>query len=455
MMNSWQPSIGSLSESTREEISLLLAHEPIDAESAQDWFHKGQKQAWESTKRFVALVAGTQSGKSVVGARLLLREIQRTAKGGESNDYLIVGPNTELLKKKALPAFLDLTKGMAEYRSGDKCVVFTPEGVARLTRNADNARVFIGYGHDPDSLEAATYRAIWADECGQASFLRESWEALLRRAAVAQGRVFLTTTPYVVTGWLRDLCEDALAERRDDVEVVRFRSIENPIYPVGEYERARREIPEWRFKMYYEGEFTRPAGAVFDVFDRSRNMVRAFAIPPHWPRHVGVDFGENNTAAAFVATDPDSLELYVYATYHAGGRTVEEHVRAMERKLGGELSLAVGGSWGEDEWRRDYITAGLPLTRPPVREVEVGIQRLYRQIKEGRLKLFDTCEKLAGEIESYSRDVDDRGEPLERIRDRAKYHRLDALRYIVAALRPSAEVEVVRYSRLSMPDRTV
>jgi hypothetical protein len=246
-----------------------------------------------------------------------------------------------------------------------------------------------------------------------------------------------------------------MAGRRDDVEVVGFKSIDNPIFASGEYERAKRDLPDWKFRTFYEGEFTRPAGAVFDCFDRQRNVVPPFEIPAHWPRYIGVDFGENNTAAVMLTADPTNLDLYAFTTYHAGGRTVEEHVRAMQRKLGAEPSLAVGGSWGEDEWRNDYIAAGLALARPPIREVEVGIQRVYRQVKHGTLKVFESCEKLVAEIEAYSREVDDRGEPLDQIRDKAKFHRLDALRYIVSALRASAEPEVTQYSRLGLPQRRI
>ncbi|HXH61630.1 MAG TPA: hypothetical protein VNI20_09760, partial [Fimbriimonadaceae bacterium] len=264
------------------------------------------------------------------------------------------------------------------------------------------------------------------------------------------------TTPYTVRGWLKDLCDDALAGRRSDVAVVRFRSIDNPAFPKDEFDRARREMPAWRFSLFYEGEFSRPAGAVYDSFENRRNVVVPFDVPAHWPRHIGVDFGETNTAAVFLAEDPNTLDLYAYGSYHAGGRSVEEHVRAVRNKAlpeGGDFDLCVGGSWSEAEWRKDYIAAGLPVARPPVREVEVGIQRVYRQIKTGRLKFFDSCARLLAEVESYSREVDDRGEPLDTIRDKAKFHRLDALRYIVATLRASAEFELVSHSRLGSQAR--
>lgn len=440
-----------MSARERTRLSHKIASEPEDYERPPAFFHKGQLAAWKCEKRFVLVIAGTQSGKTTAGVHLLLREIARTARPNEENGYYIVGPNIELLKKKALSEFARATRGKAEYKSSDKCFVFTPHGAQKLTGAPCEIKVYVGYAHDPDSLESATVKAVWADEAGQAGFLRESWEALQRRAAVNRARVFFTTTPYVASGWLRDLYDDTIAGRRNDAEVVSFVSTDNPKFPLEELERMKRELADWKFRMFCLGQFTRPAGAVFDCFDRSRHVVRPFVVPPHWPRHVGVDFGESNTAAVCLAEDPESHELFVYATYHTGGRTVEEHVRAIERRLAGELSCAVGGSWGEDEWRKDYMAAGLPLCRPPVREVEVGIHRVYRQIKEGRLHVFDTCEKLASEIESYARELDDRGEPTDRIRDKAKYHRLDALRYVVSMLRPTADPASASYSRLSLP----
>ena len=461
MRNELPGLVGFLTERERGEIDSLVSSEPTGCEVPEEWFHAGQLRAWRSERRIVLLLAGTQSGKTVTGARLLLREIQRTVAPGEANDYLIVGPNTELLKKKALPEFQSLVKGLAEYKATDKCFVFSPGGSRRLVGARCRIKVFVGYGHKPDSLEAATYKGIWADECGQLDFVRESWEALQRRAAVNRARIFLTTTPYTISGWLKELADDALSGRRDDVDVVRFKSIDNPAFPVEEYERMRREWPEWRFRLFCMAEFTKPAGAVYDCFSRPANVCDEFAIPAHWPRHVGVDFGETNTAAVFLAEDPATLRLYIYGTYHAGGRTVEEHVGAMTRKA---FSLpcseqpvcfehSVGGSWSEDEWRKDYIAAGLPLTRPPIREVEVGIQRVYRQFKTGRLRVFSTCEKMIAEIESYQREVDDRGEPTDRIKDKERFHRLDALRYIVSLLRRSAEPEITLTSRINLPTR--
>src|SRR5579885_3483302 len=63
--------------------------------------HPGQARAHESKKRFILVLAGTQSGKSTYGPLWLHREIQECGPG----DYMIVAPSLSLMNVKALPAF--------------------------------------------------------------------------------------------------------------------------------------------------------------------------------------------------------------------------------------------------------------------------------------------------------------------------------------------------------------
>ena len=407
----------------------------IDAGRMEPWFHPGQAKAWGAEKRFLLVLAGAQSGKSVCGARLLLREIQRTAKAGEMNDYLIVGPNTEILKKKAKPEFGSLVKDMADYRHQDRCFVFTPEGSRKLTGVVCDIKVFLGYATDPDSLEAATYKGIWADECGQRSFLRESWEALQRRAAVEVARIFMTTTPYAVVGWLKEIYDDAKEGRRDDTDIVQFISTDNPRFSQGEFDRIWKEYPPWRARQFLLGEFTRPSGAIYDCFDESCIVE---SVPHSGITHLGMDFGEVNTAALAVREYQDG-SLIVCWEYHAGNRTVEEHVGHIRRQ--GPFEAAIGGTWtGEDpRWRTDFMSAGLDVARPTLKEVEPGINRVYRQFRLGRLKVSKKCPRLIRELQDYSREVDDGGEPTDKIADRHRYHLSDSLRVLVATLRPAGD----------------
>src|SRR5690606_8383765 len=94
-------------------------------------FHAGQWRAWESERRFVCVLAGTQGGKTEFGPTWLYREIQRRGPG----DYLIVTPTYPLLELKALPVFRRLfeeTLRLGRYvGSPSRKFTFNADGAAR------------------------------------------------------------------------------------------------------------------------------------------------------------------------------------------------------------------------------------------------------------------------------------------------------------------------------------
>jgi hypothetical protein len=388
--------------------------------------HPGQKRALDSPKRFVLVLAGSQSGKSSVGVLWLWEEIGRRGAG----DYLCVAPSYPLMQKKMLPEFLRLFqtyKRSGEYKSSERTFHFR-DGVTK---------VFFGHADDPESLEAATVKAAWLDEAGQRRFRFGSWEAIQRRLAVHCGRCLLTTTPYDL-GWLKQRLYDPwLKAGRDhpDIDVINFESTMNPTFPRAEFERARGSMPAWRFNMFFRGIFEKPAGLIYDCFTDQLNTCPRFTVPPAWRRHLGLDFGGVNTAGVFFARDPaaDPPRYYAYREYLAGGRTAKEHAAELLRGEPG-VPVCVGGSKSEGQWRSEFQAAGLPVQPPAITDVEVGIDRCYGGFKSGQVIVFDDLAGLLDEINSYSRPVDEAGEPTEGIQDKESFHRADAVRYIMSWL---------------------
>lgn len=395
--------------------------------------HAGQRRVMESHKRFILMLAGTQAGKTVLGSWWLLKEIARQGRG----DYLVATPTYPLMSKKVLPEFLKLFKNrlqLGTYRKADKIFELSDKGQEVLfgdIRPEEPTQIFFGHAQDPDSLESATAKAAWLDEAGQKKFRIGSWEAIQRRLSIHEGRVLITTTPYTL-GWLKTQLHDgALQNPGGDIELIQFDSIENPYFPRAEYDRMKSILPRWKFNMMYRGIFERPAGMIYDCFT-SDHKVKRFAIPNNWPRYLGVDFGGVNTAAVYLTRNPDTGELFVYKTYHKGGRTAREHARYMLE--GEDRIVAYGGAKSEGQWRDEFVAGGLPIHEPPVSGVEVGIDRVYELFKTNRLFIFDDLDGLIDDVESYSRELDENGEPTEVIEDKSKYHLGDALRYICTFL---------------------
>src|SRR5687767_394189 len=117
----------------------------IEGDALRFHFHEGQYRAWESTARFVAMLAGTQGGKTSFGPLWLWREIRERGPG----DYLAITATYPLLKLKMLPEFLRLfqhTLHLGTWHAADRVFEFAGE----------RTRVIFGSAQNPESLESAT-----------------------------------------------------------------------------------------------------------------------------------------------------------------------------------------------------------------------------------------------------------------------------------------------------------
>lgn len=394
--------------------------------------HPGQWKTLESAARVVLMLGGTQSGKTTLGPIWFYQEIQRCGPG----DYIIATPTFKLLELKALPAFrlyFENLLCLGKYvGSPVRRFTFSGAGNRSIWPDWDGAptNVYFGHAREPDSLESATAKAAWLDEAGQKSFKYDSYLAVRRRLSLHRGRILITTTPYNL-GWLKQQVYDRFMGGDDRFEVVRFPSTLNPAFPAAEFAEAQRDLPSWKFDMYYRGIFSRPAGTIYDAFQDVHRISR-FEIPADWPRYVGIDFGPVNTAAMFYAGRPDGVYV-AYRQYKAVGRTASEHAEAIQR---GEPPFEVvrGGAGSENQWRLEFRAAGLDVRPPLIASVEVGIDRVIAAHKHNQILAFADLDGYLDEKLSYARVLDDNSNPTEKIENKNDYHFMDAERYIISSL---------------------
>jgi len=389
-------------------------------------FHPGQTRAWDSEAQTLLVLAGSQGGKTCWGPVWLDREIRRCGPG----DYLVVTPTYPLLNLKLLPEFLDLfqyTLKLGKFRDKDKTFEFTHS----------RTRVVFGTAKNPESLESATAKRAWLDEAGQRAFTLQAYEAVNRRLTIHSGHKLITTTPYGL-GWLKREIYDRWKAGDPDIDVVQFTSLMNPAFPKSEYDNARARLPHWKFAMFHEGRFTRPAGLIYDCFEPGTAVIPRFDIPADWPRYQGIDFGPVHTAAMWYAQDPTTGYLYGYREYKSETKGhVTDHARRFKAVSDGENVLKrVGGSHTEEGWRDAFRLAGWPIQEPEINDVEVGIDRVYAMHKQGRLFIFNDLLQYLDEKETYSRVLDDTYQPTDKIEDKARYHLMDAERYIISDFAP-------------------
>lgn len=417
-----------------------IAHLPELAELTPEGMlrfkiHEGQQEAIWSEAQINLVLAGTQGGKTAIGPLWMLQEMKACGPG----DYLVVGPTFSLLEIKAIPEFLRLFKSslnLGDYVSSPVRKFTLSEHGERFlfgSKQLTPTNVYFGYGSNPDSLESSTAKAAWLDEAGQKEFRADSWEAIRRRLSIAQGRILITTTPYNL-GWLKTRIYDKRDDPLASIKVVNFPSTANPKFPIAEFERARRELPPWKFNMFYRGLFERPAGMIYGSFTE-KNKMPWFEIPESWPRFLGLDFGGVNTAAIFLAREMDSHgqptappRYFAYREYHKGGKTAKQHAESILLNEP-RMPTAFGGSKSEGQWRQEFASGGLGINPPPISDVEVGINRVYGAFARGELIVLDNMAGLLDELGRYSRPLDANGEPMEGIEDKETFHHLDSLRY--------------------------
>ena len=89
------------------------------------------------------------------------------------------------------------------------------------------------------------------------------------------------------------------------------------------------------------------------------------------------------------------------------------------------------GAKSETQQRRDWQMKGVPVKEPEIADVEAGIDRVIALLKTKRIFVFDDQKGILDEFRTYSREVDEFGQPMKKIKNKEKYHRLDALRYCV------------------------
>jgi hypothetical protein len=354
-------------------------------------------------------------------------------------DYMVVTSSFSLFQLKLLPVvrevFEDILK-IGRFWAGDGVIEVADPDTGQFTADRSSgrmwARIILRSAMSRGGLESMTANAAWLDEAGQAGFSLDSWEAILRRLSLSRGRVLITTTLYSNTGWLRRQYERWKAGDRD-YDVIQFRSTINPAFSTEELQRAESSMQRYRYLMMYEGEYSNPPGQVYELTDG--HLVEPFPIPRTWKCYAGVDFGAVNTAIVWLAHDEDHDVYYLYREYLEGSKTTHQHCQDVLGLTKNENMVAwFGGAPSEVQQRRDWLNEEVPVNRPPVSDIEAGIDRVTHLLRTRRLRVFNTLQGVRQEFETYSREMDDDGNVYEAIRNKESYHRLDALRYVCAGI---------------------
>lgn len=302
---------------------------------------------------------------------------------------------------------------------------------------------FQSYDQGREAFQATAREFIWLDEEPPLAIYTEC----LMRTMTTRGHVLSTFTP------LKGVSETVMHLRKQAEEgkaLVVYATWDDAPH-LSEQDKAEMmaALPPFQRDARSKGIPQLGSGAVYPV-PETELIVQPFAIPKHWRRIYGLDVGWNNTAACFIAHDPDADCVYVTADYKRGQAEPAVHaaaVKAIACGAPGEIDPASRGRSQKDgeQLINLYRQQGLDIT-PADNTVEAGIFDVYERMTTGRFKVFSTCRATIEEMRLYRRD--DKGRIVKE-----NDHVMDAMRYAVRGLRrakaslPEKPKDTIDYDR--------
>lgn len=241
----------------------------------------------------------------------------------------------------------------------------------------------------------------------------------LTRTNATGGIAWLTFTPL--------LGMSKVASRFFEEESPDRKLVNMTIYDVDHYTPEQRATiiaayPAHERDARANGIPTLGSGRVFPVAEEEIKAP-AFAIPKHWPRICGVDFGfDHAAAAAWLAWDRDSDTLYLYDVFKMKGTTPMVQAPSIRAK-----GPWIGVAWPHDGLQHDkgsgiqlaeqYRTAGVNMlpdkaTHAPAmgqqegeggNGLEAGISEMLERMQSGRWKVFDHLQDWLAEFRQFHR----------------------------------------------------
>lgn len=237
---------------------------------------------------------------------------------------------------------------------------------------------------------------------------------------------------------------------RDPAKSTHISATSANVYLPPDYEKnLARNKEKWWVDRYLRGSFKYTEGLVYPQF--SDWFCSPFQIPAHWRRVTGTDFGRRDPTAHVVgALDPINKIIYVYAELE---ETLDDkpvdfmadlikktddfpsYLLAFPHQAdprGRNRSQVSSQSWF-DAYREQGILF-VPAENCEANSLAPTIAKVANYAMHGRLKIFNTCNKLRASLAKYKYPARKVGEDVNQgeIPVDAHNHLPDALRYMMA-----------------------
>ena len=221
----------------------------------------------------------------------------------------------------------------------------------------------------------------------------------------------------------------------------------------GVYEQMLMSLPPTQRQQLLEGNWDVAEGAAFTEFDPKVHVISPFALPIHWERVKGIDYGyASESCCLWGIMDINDNTLIIYRELYQKNLTGEE-LGAIITDMETEDPFSVAGVLDTAAWANtgttgptvgeSLVRAGHKLRRADKNRIQGKIQvHEYLKIRENgrpKLQIFNTCPNLIRELQSIPLS---KTNP-EDVDTHASDHAYDALRYMIMS-RPRMESPLER-----------
>lgn len=281
----------------------------------------GQYPAWWTGRRFTApthWLAGSESGE------LTRRGVQRLLFGRDLDSMLGTGsiPRESILdhtKARGVPDLLDTA-------------------IVRHATGGASTVSLKSYDQGRSKWQADTITGVWFDEEPPLDVYTEG----LTRTNMVMGPILLTLTPLM---GMSDVVSRFMVLKAPGTHMTSMTIHDVDHYTPEQREQIIASYPEHERGARTLGVPTMGSGRVFALAEEQIKW-ESQAIPKHWARVGGLDFGwDHPTAAVFCAWDRDADVFYVYDCHRLAKATPAVHASAIRAR----------GAWIPIAWPADGL----------------------------------------------------------------------------------------------------
>lgn len=414
--------------------------------------HPKQAEFLADPHRYKVLNWGRRTGKSVaVWEKVVLEGMLR------QGTYYIIAPTYKQAKsiywrdicKRYKGEFMEFNEQELsitfDYLSGIKIPTQHGEVVVNHDPNLPPTRIELKGADNPDSLRGTGIMGAVLDEYAFMPNGKYLYDTILSASlADRDGWCVFISTPNGIHNHFYDLVKTAQANP-DLYYFSHATAQDNTYFPKKEFEQARKmheiEGKLDQFNQEWLAEFVNPTRLVYSAFQNDIHVLPGSKfdelLPEYGTKNLAIDFGMTDpTAAVFVHIDLEG-NWWIYDELYKTDLDFEPLVHALRDKMGDDRFTRIIG-----DGAARFELESLRRRRFRITGSKKGADSIFNGIKEvqallavrestGKPKLFvrSSCKNTIMEFESYSWEVDDLGEILNKAEDKYN-HAMDAIRYL-------------------------